>query len=185
MRLRPRKLPFRKHTVRSAVAVIYRNTSTSGPEFLLIERAKREGDPWSGQMAFPGGKVQSDDANTIAAAIRETWEEIGLNINESAQFKGRLADLLTRRHNRLRPMVVTPYLFELVTEVDLKFNHEVADTVWIPYEFFLDQSNRSSMVWQAGSVKLKMPCYYYQNKCIWGLTYLMLKDLIRDKLSPL
>lgn len=185
MRLRPRKLPFRKYTVRSAVAVIYRNSKAKGPELLLIERAQREGDPWSGHMAFPGGKVQANDANTLSAAIRETWEEIGLDINLSAQYKGRLTDLLTRRHNHLRPMVVTPYLFELLDEVELNFNHEVADTVWIPFDFFIDKSNRSSMKWKAGSVNLKMPCYYYQNKCIWGLTYLMLKDLINDQLNPL
>ena len=66
-------------TVRAAVAIILRETS-SVTEMLMIRRSKREGDPWSGHMGFPGGRQEPQDHSNFSCALRETYEEIGLEL---------------------------------------------------------------------------------------------------------
>ncbi len=178
MTLRVRKIPFRNHLTRSAVAIVYR-IADQQVELLLIKRATREGDPWSGHMAFPGGKLQADDCNAKAAAIRETREELNLDLIQCAQYEARLSDLVTRRHNSLRPMVVTPFLFRLNSETLIEPNHEVQSSVWVPLSFFKDTSNQTTMIWHVGPMKLKLPCYDYQGNRIWGLTLMMLKEILK------
>ncbi|PCJ47307.1 MAG: coenzyme A pyrophosphatase [Moraxellaceae bacterium] len=200
-KIRPKRIPFRHWTQRSAVAIISRK-GPQGDEILLIERATIAGDPWSGHIAFPGGKQQTSDSSTRATAIRETHEEIGLDLMQNARFVGRSLDLLTRRHNALKPMIVTPYHFRLTAEsnVELNMNHEVANVFWIPLAFLQDTNNHSWLHWSPfndssgqrfystwlhRSISLQLPCYYYQGSCIWGLTYQMLSDLLNaPEISP-
>ena len=73
--LRPREIPFRRMLARASVALIYRRTAGGKTELLFIRRAHRAGDPWSGHMAFPGGRLQPEDPTPRAAAERETLEE--------------------------------------------------------------------------------------------------------------
>lgn len=176
-RLRPYKIPFRRQMRRSAVAIIYRDHPVRGRELFFIERARRPGDPWSGDMAFPGGKMQLDDHSICATAIRETREETGVDLL-AAEFQGRLRDVLTRRHNQFRPMVVTPHLFRLTSEPHFELNHEVASILWVPLSFLEDASNLSQTHWKLRGMTLKMPCYYFQDRCIWGLSFQMLQDLL-------
>ena len=84
----PRELTGRR---RAAVAVALHDAS-DGPEALFIERAERFGDPWSGQMAFPGGRVDPGDSGPRAAAERETLEEVGVDLS-GAELLGRLGDI--------------------------------------------------------------------------------------------
>ncbi|MBK8970900.1 MAG: CoA pyrophosphatase [Hahellaceae bacterium] len=175
--LRPYKIPFRRQMRRSAVAIIYRDHPSRGRELFFIERARRPGDPWSGDMAFPGGKMHSDDVSICATAKRETREETGIDLDQSAHYEGRLRDVLTRRHNQFRPMVVTPHLFRLMEEPLLELNHEVAGVLWVPLAFLDDPANLSTTPWRMRGVSLKMPCYYFEDKCIWGLSFQMLQDL--------
>ncbi len=181
-RLRPQRIPFRHLAQRSAVAIITRQ-GEFGEEILFIERATRAGDPWSGHIAFPGGKSQESDASICATAIRETEEEIGLDLKNHANFISRSPDLVTRRHNVLKPMIVTPYQFQ-ITDPDylLTPNHEVASTLWIPVIFLRNKSNQSTLTWtpfpKFSSFSLELACFYYKEHCIWGLTYRMLIDYL-------
>ena len=67
---------------------------TAALELLFIKRTAQEGDPWSGQIAFPGGRREAADADDVACAIRETWEEVGIDLTQEGdfQFLGRLGD---------------------------------------------------------------------------------------------
>lgn len=176
--LRPDRIPFRHQLARSAVAVIYRYHNEHC-ELLLIKRAQRPGDPWSGHMAFPGGLIQASDASASDAAIRETQEEIGIDLYQCARFSKRLSDLITRRHQKFLPMVVSPFLFLLTEDVDFTTNEEVAEVVWIPLDYFKNSANKEHFYWQVGPFNLKMPCFVYQGHRVWGLTYLMIQNLIR------
>jgi len=184
-RLRPHRIPFRHLAQRSAVAIITRQ-GKYGEEILFIERATRTGDPWSGHIAFPGGKRQDNDNSICATAIRETQEEIGLNLLQQADLIGRSADLVTRRHNVLKPMIVTPYRFQLTNpDCEITPNYEVASTFWIPMGFLRNKNNQSTLTWKpfpsvTSSLSLELPCIYYETHGkkhqIWGLTYQMLMD---------
>ena len=173
----PKIFPLRRWLRRAAVAVIYRQ-GKHGTELFFIQRAKREGDPWSGDMAFPGGRMQKEDPDTRATAIRETWEETGLDLHMQSIPGDQLSDQLTRSHHRNTPMIVSPWLFEWQGEAHCHFSHEVADALWIPLQLFDDPARRQTLLWQRNALmKLEMPCYYYDDKPVWGLTLRMIDDM--------
>ncbi|WP_166263494.1 NUDIX hydrolase [Marinobacter caseinilyticus] len=181
--LRPRKLPFRRRVTRASVALIYRRPPGLPPELLFIQRAHCEGDPWSGDMAFPGGRLQADDTGSRAAALRETLEETGLDLSHHGHYRARLSDLLTRHHSRWRLMVVTPYVFEWRGPDTPTLNHEVQQTVWIPLDYLAAGENQSVRLWQTLLGKLRMPCCCYQGCCIWGLSYSMMREMLARNLA--
>mgnify|MGYP006305808619 CR=1 FL=1 len=77
----PEPIPADKVPRRAAVAATMRfDEAGDGCELLFILRAKQEGDPWSGHMAFPGGRMEPDDADELAAARREAREEVALDL---------------------------------------------------------------------------------------------------------
>lgn len=174
---RPRKKWYRRFCQRSAVALILRETG-SGLETLMIKRADREGDPWSGHMAFPGGRAELNDPNNLHTARRETWEEIGLDTEQHTQCLGRLSDVPTRPRRGLKGMVITPYLFTIEQVPELVINHEVAEVIWVPLDFLSDQQNRQQMQWQLNNTQLDLPCYFYRQRRIWGLSLMMLDELV-------
>ncbi|TVP56785.1 MAG: CoA pyrophosphatase [Halomonadaceae bacterium] len=176
--LRPRKLPLRHRVSRAAVALIYRRSEAGEMQLLFIQRALRHGDPWSGHMAFPGGRLEQQDTSSEHTATRETLEETGLDLTRHGRHQARLSDLLTRQHNRWRPMVVTPHVFEWAGPETLAFNHEVQQRVWVPLSHLSDPANQSTLRWSTRFGHLKMPCVRYQGHCIWGLSYSMLQEFL-------
>ncbi len=176
-RFRPRKRWWRRWVKRSAVAMLLR-AGKSGPEVLMIKRADREGDPWSGHMAFPGGRMETDDQHSRATAERETREEIDVDPEKVGHCIGRLSDIPSRPHSGRRPMVITPYVYVVQVMPEPKPNHEVAEVIWVPIAFIMDQGKREQMVWERGRIKLKLPCYFYKGRRIWGLSLLMLDELV-------
>ncbi|MEH6515044.1 MAG: CoA pyrophosphatase [Halioglobus sp.] len=162
---------------RSAVAMILQ-LRDGGLQVLMIKRADRVGDPWSGQMAFPGGRMDPDDRHGYAVAVRETHEEVGLLLTEEDACIGRLSDLNARPHKGALGMAVSPFVFRLDRQVEFRPNYEVAETVWVPLEFLLDTANRETMVWERKGLKIPMPCYFYEGRRIWGLSLMMLDELM-------
>lgn len=174
---KPRRKPLRAILKRSAVAMILRDNRGEA-EILMIKRAERRGDPWSGHMAFPGGRMEPEDRHGLDVARRETHEEIGLDLNDEDPCIGRLSELMTHFQLRRRPMVVSPYLFRLERDVEFTPNYEVAEVIWVPMAFLCDRNNREIMHWQRGKVPVPLPCYYYRGRRIWGLSLMMLDELL-------
>ncbi len=173
----PSKLPGRRYLLRAAVALILRPTD-KGTQVLMMRRSEREGDPWSGHMSFPGGKKDREDSSTFFAALRETKEETGISKPQSLQFTGRLSDILTRPHSGKRPMVITPFVFALHEEVEFDPNHEVAELLWIPLDYLANRAHREKMQWKQSGVAITLPCYFYTQQRIWGLSLSMLDELV-------
>jgi len=171
-----RKL-LRRLMKRSAVAMILQ-VRQGELHILMIKRADREGDPWSGHMAFPGGRMDKADAHGYAVAVRETREEVGLSLGPQDQCIGRLSDINARPHRGAFGMAVSPFVFRLEREVEFTPNYEVAEVVWVPLEFLLDTDNREEMTWEYKGVKIPMPCYLYGERRIWGLSLMMLDELM-------
>lgn len=174
---RPRRLRWRRRLKRAAVAVILRE-SRQGAEALLAVRAHRDGDPWSGDMAFPGGRVDAvDEASASTAARRETEEEIGLRLSRDDGI-GRLSDRLTLDHGRRAPMVVSPFVYRCTDEATPRLNHEITATRWVALAWLDEPIHRDTMRWQIGRVVLSMPCYDCgDGQRLWGLTLAMLDEL--------
>ncbi|MES1930988.1 NUDIX hydrolase [Salinisphaera shabanensis T35B1] len=174
---RARRLRFRRYLKRAAVAVILRD-SGQGAQVLLALRAHREGDPWSGDMAFPGGRVDAaDEASASRAACRETHEEVGLRITREHGI-GRLNDRLTLDHRRRAPMVVSPFVYRLEQRITPVLNHEIAATRWLSLAWLNEPVNRQTMRWRVGRASLPMPCYDCgDGQRLWGLTLAMLDEL--------
>jgi len=171
---------YRALSQRAAVAVVMQERPGLGPSLLMIQRAEREGDPWSGQMAFPGGKHDIDDEHITQTALREISEELGVDAHLLSRF-GRLSDILARPYRvQQKPMVVSPLLFKANAELELSPNAEVADVLWVPLSYFLSPDHRKTMQWSRYNKPLELPCYFYQEKRIWGLSLLMIDELMRE-----
>lgn len=162
---------------RSAVALILQ-VRDGELHILMIKRAEREGDPWSGHMAFPGGRKDPVDVNGFACALRETEEEVGLSLLPEDVCIGRLSEINAMSRARGLGLAVTPFVFRLNREVIFTPNHEVAEVVWVPLEFLLESANREQMEWRFKGVSISLPCYFYEGRRIWGLSLNMLDELL-------
>ncbi len=173
----PPKRVWRRLMKRSAVAMVLQ-VREGELHILMIKRAEREGDPWSGHMAFPGGRMDPEDQHGYAVALRETREEVGIRLAESATCIGRLSEIRTRPRRGLLSMFITPFVFRLEKEVHFQPNHEVAEVVWVPLEFLLDTDRRETMQWQRKRLHMTLPCYNFEGRRIWGLSLMMLDELM-------
>ncbi len=141
-----------------------------GATVLLTERATHLRSH-SGQVAFPGGKIDAQDASPIAAALREAEEEVGLSRAHVEPF-GLLDPYLSGSGYRIIPVVA-----EIHPPFALAINaHEVADVFETPLDFLLDAANhrRQSREWQG-----IMRHYYempWKNRYIWGVTAGILRN---------
>jgi 8-oxo-dGTP pyrophosphatase MutT (NUDIX family) len=161
---------------RAAVALILRE-GTGGVEILFIRRAEHPQDPWSGQMAFPGGRFEPGDTDLQATAVRETEEEIGLDLRACGEVIGILDEV--RAMARLRPMDLTirPFVFRLRTDAALTPSSEVRSIHWFPLADILGAELRSTMEYVHEGASMSFPCVRVDEVVIWGLTYRMLGAL--------
>ena len=165
-------------TDRKAAVAIALHEGSGGVEMLMIKRAVREGDPWSGHMGFPGGRRDPDDASCLACAIRETREEIGLDLDEHASLLCELSDVNTGWRPDRPEMLIAPYVYWLERMSSLTLNHEVDDVVWVPMAFLGDASNRQALQWEWRGRAIESDAYYYQDNQIWGLSLMMIDELL-------
>lgn len=177
--LNPDAIPTGIAPRRAAVAVILRQEppGSDGWELLFILRASHDKDPWSGHMAFPGGRVDDGDATSLVAARRETMEEVGLNLRRDARLLGSLDDVHASAGGKVLPMAISPYVFLLTEEVDPRPNEEVEEVHWIPVSELRDPANRSTTPYTLRGTHFDLPCFRVRERVIWGLTYQMLIKL--------
>ncbi|MGD9764086.1 MAG: CoA pyrophosphatase [Candidatus Binatia bacterium] len=168
---------------RAAVALVLAEAA-DGIELLLIERATRDGDPWSGHMAFPGGRRHPDDADATATAVRETREEVGVALDVDADAIGRLDDVRAVAHRGPLDLVITPIVFALRRPVAVHPSpREVQSAVWVPLHFLGAPGARATYRRTGGGDALAYPCFRFQGYTIWGLTHRILDnflDIVRD-----
>lgn len=157
----------------AAVAVVLLEIS-GALEVLLIERAVREGDPWSGHMALPGGHVDPEDADLAATAERETLEEVGLDLPRRGERLGRLSD-----HSPMRavPIGVRPFVYLLEERPELTLSAEVEASLWVPVAPLLAGERQSSFTFARGGQSFEFPAWDIDGRVVWGLTYRVLDEL--------
>lgn len=159
---------------RAAVSIIVRDRRF--PSVLLIKRAERAGDPWSGQIAFPGGKMQPQDRTARDTAVRETLEEVGIDLGRVAEFLGYAAVATTHTGN----MDVVPSVFALKTAVEIRPNEEVASYRWVDlWDIMAPEAQSTYQLKYAGNA-VGMPAFAVGDYVVWGLTHRILSSVLKD-----
>lgn len=162
---------------RAAVSLILRGDA-SELELLFIHRAEHPDDPWSGHMGFPGGRQDPEDADLHATALRETREELGIALERSATLLGRLDDVQAIGRGRPLDLAITPFVFHLVEPVVMSPDpREVRDVVWIGLDALLGHELRSTLDYPHAGAMLRLPCFRWDGRVIWGLSYRMFGSL--------
>ena len=162
---------------RAAVAIVLRDGGDSGLELLLINRSEREGDPWSGQIALPGGRHDPTDATLQDTAVRETREETGIDLDESGIVLGTL-DELRPRTPTLPSIIVTPFVAVVHGDVAIETSDEVAIAFWVPLASLGDpaMSNESEVTVRGAT--WRVPSYLLGGHIVWGMTERILRNLL-------
>jgi len=163
---------------RKAAVAIVLSAGGRGVEMLMIRRAVREGDPWSGHMGFPGGRRDPEDSSSQACAARETHEEIGLDLWKHGSLLCELSDVNTGWRPDRPEMLIAPFVYWLDEVPTLSLNHEVDDVVWVPLGFFQEPDNRQALKWEWRGESIESDAYYYDDNQIWGLSLMMIDELL-------
>lgn len=161
---------------RAAVALIVRPTE-GDLDLLLIRRAERHDDPWSGHVALPGGRFDPRDHTLLDTAIRETVEETGVDLRQSGTPLGVL-DELHPRTPVLPPIVVTPWVFALSGTPVLVTSDEVAAAFWVPLSRLEDPRSSQDAVIERRGQRWHTPAFILDDQVVWGMTERILRDFL-------
>lgn len=157
----------------AAVAIIIAPDPAS---ILVIRRAEREGDPWSGQMALPGGRRDPGDADLEHTARRETWEEVGITLAVGSAL-GALDDFAPSTP-MLPPVAVRPFVFDLDHRPALTLSDEVDTADWVLLDQLRDPVNYFETTVVARGMEFRRPAYHTPCGVVWGLTERLLTQFL-------
>lgn len=162
---------------RAAVAVVFRRADDDVLELLLIKRSERQGDPWSGHVALPGGRHEPGDATLQDTAVRETLEETGIDIARDGVVLGTL-DELRPRTPVLPPIIVTPFVAVVPATVSILPSDEVADSFWVSLASLADPSMAVESDITSRGTTWRVPTYRVGAHVVWGMTERILRNLL-------
>jgi 8-oxo-dGTP pyrophosphatase MutT (NUDIX family) len=157
----------------AAVAVII---APDPDAVLLIRRAERTGDPWSGHMALPGGRRETEDFDLLGTAIRETREEVGILLTADALL-GTLEDVVPRTPV-LPPIAVRPYVFLASLRPAITLNPEVTASSWVPLSHLLRPDTHHPVRLEVAGQSRVVPAFELEDGIVWGMTERILTALL-------
>jgi 8-oxo-dGTP pyrophosphatase MutT (NUDIX family) len=149
---------------------------------LIIRRAERTGDPWSGHMGLPGGRRDSEDQDLLATAIRETREEVGISV-EAGDVLGSLDDVAPRSRAQ-RQVFARPFVFAIRGNPEPAPNAEVSAARWVPLQDLSNPSSMRDFTLEIGGATRTFPAYHIREGTIWGMTERMLTSLFALIAAP-
>jgi 8-oxo-dGTP pyrophosphatase MutT (NUDIX family) len=164
----------------AAVALVLRESplgAEHSPHLLLMQRARHPDDPWSGNLSFPGGKIESKDHGAYMTAVRETLEEVDLELNPE-HYLGQLDDIYAARV-RVR---VSAFVFSIPSSHTwIQGNYEVQRHFWVPLSHFLQPRHHGMRIIDWHGEKSAVPSFYIDPDAppLWGLTYRFVRQLLR------
>ncbi len=162
----------------AAVALIFREQDAE-TEILVIRRAERDGDPWSGHIAFPGGRVDPRDESTQATAERETLEEIGLDLTQHGHYLGTLEPEAPVMQSTGASMLVAPYVYVLESEPpQYVLNYEVAEIHWARIGPMLRHQTVTHFDFEHEGRWRSLPGFDINGHPLWGMSFRMLNRLL-------
>jgi 8-oxo-dGTP pyrophosphatase MutT (NUDIX family) len=162
----------------AAIALVLRLGAADEPELLMIKRAEYEQDPWSGHIACPGGRMDPTDRDLEQTAIRETWEETGVDIAAHGLTLGTLDDISPRTPT-LPPLVIRPFVAVVASDVSIIKSLEVAEAFWVPLSAI-----RETTSWVRAMVRIRNvgereeDVFRHGDYTVWGLTHRALVQFV-------
>jgi 8-oxo-dGTP pyrophosphatase MutT (NUDIX family) len=166
---------------KSAVTIVLKPKSNL--EILLLKRKERDGDPWSGHMAFPGGRFDAKDHGIFETAVREAKEETGIDLS-TCELLGRLDEVIP---SSIRSITVMPYVFLAPQTVEVILDHkEIEEAYWVPLPYLVDKNNVRNVNTRIHGNGIEVPAYkLLGGQIVWGLTFRIIQSLIhRTGLAP-
>ena len=161
----------------AAVALVLRAVELRGLELLFIRRAEYAEDPWSGQVAFPGGRHEPGDESLERTAIRETWEETGIDLAATGAVLGTLDDV--RPNTILLPrIVVRPFVAAVSAGVEIVESGEVAEAFWVPLDALRQESGWGETEVTAGGLARRVQAFQHGDHVVWGMTERIVRQLL-------
>jgi 8-oxo-dGTP pyrophosphatase MutT (NUDIX family) len=163
----------------ASVALVLREVGAD-LEALFIRRAEHDADPWSGHLAFPGGRLDAEDADARSAAERETVEELGVDLTDSSTTRclGQLSDVLGHAES----IRVSAYVYGISGNPSLRPNHEVRDAFWTPLHHCTDPGRQSVREFSYLDVSMPLPTIRLLEDAnapvLWGITYKFMDDFM-------
>ncbi len=138
---------------------------------LFVKRVENLADPWSGQVALPGGKRDAADLSLMQTVVRETLEETSIDLSAGCRFLG----VLTALRSKPRPgLMILPFVVLLEHEPSIRLNEkELEGFVWIPHGEII--RGKGSVEFSFGEVQ----AFVVGRMVIWGLTFRVLEDFSR------
>lgn len=163
--------------IEAGVALVVRGRAPL--EVLLIKRARRRGDPWSGHMALPGGRRDPSDESILHTAVRETAEETGVDLARLGVHLGSL-DVVRPESAALPRMSITPHVFGVPSDAPAHVASEEVDAVhWVTIDLLRLPGTRGSVEIALPGGTRSFPCLRVADDVVWGLTYRILDDFLR------
>ena len=163
----------------AAIALVLRPNDDGDSDLLMIKRAEAERDPWSGHVACPGGRMDPTDRDLEHTAIRETWEETGIDLSRDGRILGTLDDI-TPRTPALPPIVIRPFIAVVRPDVTIVESPEVAEAFWVPMTAI-----REAASWGKGLVPIRgvgereVDVFRHREYTVWGLTHRALSQFVQ------
>ena len=175
------------HSMRAAVALVLRERA-GDLEALFIRRAEHEGDPWSGHLAFPGGRIDPTDTGPRMAAVRETLEELDLDL-EGARPLGQLSDV----PGHAESICVSAFVYALDPTLEgepvLKPNHEIREAFWSPLDHLTDPARQAVKRFSYLERSMPLPTVRLLDDpkapVLWGITYKFMDEFMSRIARPI
>ena len=150
-----------------------------------MQRVEHERDPWSGHISLPGGTHDPEDPDLLFTALRETREEVGVDLEDAARLLCRLDPVTARAGQRIPEMDITPFVFRAHSTPTIQLGEEAADTFWLPLDQVVEGRFDSMVRRDRKGVRRSFPCWRYGERVVWGLTYYMVCELLRVGGAPM
>ena len=162
--------------LQTAVSLVIR--ANAHLDLLLIKRARSERDPWSGHMALPGGRRDPGDESLFHTAVRETFEETGLDLSAGGIHLGRLDDVVPGSV-RLPKLTISPFVFGVPEEATAYVaSREVDQVHWVTLDELRAPETHTEVDIPLPGGTRSFPCYSVAGEIVWGLTYRILTQFL-------
>lgn len=150
--------------------------SDSDLEILLVQRAERAGDPWSGHIGLPGGRIKPTDSSPTDACKREVMEEVGIDLRREGDLLGNLPPGFPWNRQEVK---VQPFIYELRNRPTVRIGSEIVSAFWVALSELPKMNRQSNVATRLGP--RTVDSFLVDGRVVWGFTFRVLNELLSLK----